>query len=30
MEGAATASWKLQDAKDKFSAVVARAIKGEP
>jgi antitoxin Phd len=24
------ASWKLQDAKDKFSEVVARAMKGEP
>jgi prevent-host-death family protein len=25
-----SASWKLQDAKDKFSEVVARAMKGEP
>jgi antitoxin Phd len=25
-----TASWKLQDAKDKFSELVARAMKGEP
>lgn len=25
-----TTSWKLQDAKDKFSEVVARAMKGEP
>jgi hypothetical protein len=30
MEGAVTASWKLQDAKDKFSEVVVLAMKGEP
>ena len=25
-----SASWKLQDAKDRFSEVVSRAMKGEP